>query len=229
MIWENFTDVYLPIILDRLVELLKAPAVNLEMGWIVAPLVLTLILMTFYFGKYSEEELGWNTAIGNSIVLLFVAIDLLRYLFHLTEPGSILNYQVEWVKALISLGVATEGITLLLSSFFKALPKHFTFFICSPLPVNLQAYVAIAIVYTDIPFDWATLVSAIVLFFILLIALTLIKKLEHVFLVRLEKAREDELEEERRVLEEKKKKIAAEEKQLKKTRKLKAQDTRNQK
>lgn len=219
MVWETFVNVYLPVVLERLVELLNAPAVNPEMGWIVAPLVLTLVLMTFYFGKYTEEELGWNTAVGNSIVLLFVSIDLLRYLFHLTEPGSILNYQDEWVKALISLGVVAEGITLLLSSFFKALPKHFTFFICSPLPVNLQAYVAIAIVYTDIPFDLATLVAALLLFFILLVSVTLIKILEHVLLVKLEQTKEIELEEERRLLEEKKKKIIAEEKQLRKIKK----------
>ncbi|MBI4148800.1 hypothetical protein HY490_05910 [Candidatus Woesearchaeota archaeon] len=216
MAWEVVANEYWQLLLSRLIELIKAPALNPEMGWIIAPLILTVVLMTFYFGKYTREELGWNTAIGNSVVLLFVAIDLLRYLFHLTSPGSILNFQDEWIKSLIALGVASEGITLLLSNFFKALPKHVSFFICSPLPVNLQAYVAIAIVYTDISFDWATLVAAIMLFLMLLIAMTLIKKVEHWMLVKLQEAKEAELEEEKRNAEETRKAIVEQQKKLKK-------------
>lgn len=215
-IWQTFTDVLLPLIWSRLLELLQAPAINPEMFWMIIPLIITLLLMTFYFGKYTKEELGWNSAIGNSIVLLFVAIDLLRYIFHLTIPGSILNYQEEWVKTLISLGVAAEGITLLLSTFFKALPKRITFFICSPAPVNLQAYVAIALVYTDVPFDGATLVSAILLFFILLLLLTIIKLLEHIFIIKVEEAKLHELETEQKKMEEEKKALKEQETKLKK-------------
>lgn len=214
--WQVLTDVFIPLIWTRLLELLKAPVINPEMLWMITPLIITLLLMTFYFGKYTKEELGWNSAIGNSIVLLFVSIDLLRYIFHLTVPGSILNFQDEWVKTLISLGVAAEGITLLLSTFFKALPKRITFFICSPLPVNLQAYAAIALVYTDMPFDGATLVSAILLFFILLLLLTLIKLLEHVFIIKVEEAKLHELESEQKKIEEEKKALKEQESKLKK-------------
>jgi len=214
--WEELVYEYIPFVGVRLLELVEAPARNPEMWWIIAPLFVTLLLMTFYFGKYIKEELGWNTAIGNSVVLLFVAIDLLRFLFNLTIPGSILNFQEEWIKTLIALGVATEGITLLLSSFFKTLPKKISFFICSPLPVNLQAYVAIAVVYTNVPFDWATLIAAVVLFFLLLVGLTLVKKVEHLFIIKLQEEKMAELEAEQKRIEEQEREVLKEKKKLKK-------------
>ena len=160
-------EVLIPTVWARLVDLLSAPVVNPQMIWIIVPLIVTVLLMTFYFGKWTREEIGWNTAIGNSIVLLFVSIDLLRYVFNLSIPGSIINYELHPISTIICIIVAVEAITLMLTSFFKALPKSVTFFLCSPLPVNLQAYLAIVVVYTNITLDWFTLLAVIALFVIL--------------------------------------------------------------
>jgi len=169
-------NTYLPQIQDRLVELIKAPAINPEMLWIVTPLVIATLLMTFYFGRYLKEEIGWNTAVGNSLVLVFVSIDLFRYIY--TNPH--LELIVGWIptKTIVAILVALEGFTLLYADFFHFLPEKIAFFISSALPVNLTAYVAIAIVYSNIPFNLITIASALVLFFILLGIFEAVKYIE---------------------------------------------------
>jgi len=193
------TQTLIPTVWDRLVELLSAPAVNPQMIWIIAPLIVTLLLMTFYFGKWTREEIGWNTAIGNSIVLLFVSIDLLRYVFNLSIPGSIINYELHPISTVICIIVAVEAITLMLTSFFKALPKSVTFFLCSPLPVNLQAYLAIVVVYTSITLDWFTLLAVIVLFVVLYFIVKLLQVVERSLIKGIRQKTISELEEEKKI------------------------------
>ncbi|MCK4670628.1 MAG: hypothetical protein KAT43_05490 [Nanoarchaeota archaeon] len=168
-------NVFGPQVVNRVIDLLEAPWINPEMVWIVTPLLLTLLLMTFYFGKYKAEELGWSTAVGNSLVLIFVSIDLMRYLYHSPIPPSIDNYFTQPLKTAIAIVIFAEGLFLVFSNFLHWLPKKFAFFVSSPLPVNLTAYVAIAIVYTNVVFDWVTLVAAIILFFFLLVIFTILK------------------------------------------------------
>ena len=208
--------VLIPTIWHRLVELLSAPAVNPQMIWIIIPLIVTLVLMTFYFGRYTREELGWNTAVGNSIVLLFVTIDLLRYVFNLTTPGSIINYELHPISTIICLIVAAEAVTLMFTSFFKALPKSVAFFICAPLPVNLQAYIAISIVYTSITLDWYTLLAVIVLFIILYFAIKLLQIGERALIKLIRQKSLEDLEEEKKTAREKIKAAEEEKKEIKK-------------
>lgn len=210
-----FTGVLIPTTWQRLVELLSAPSANPEMIWIITPLIVTLVLMTFYFGRYSREELGWNTAVGNSIVLLFVAIDLLRYVFNLTTPGSIINYELHPISTIICLIVIAEAITLMFTSFFKALPKSVTFFLCSPLPVNLQAYLAITIVYTSITLDWYTLLAAIFLFIILYFVIKLLQFGERELIKIIRQKSLEELEEEKKAARAKIKAAEEEKKEIK--------------
>ncbi|MBI1969843.1 hypothetical protein HYS48_04060 [Candidatus Woesearchaeota archaeon] len=167
-----FETVFLPNIVERIKDMVYAPSTNHDMLWIVFPLVFTLLMMEFYFGRYTREELGWNTAVGNSLVLIFVSIDLFRYLYNHPQALGTLTFLLESpvpTKMLIAMLVFIEGIILLFEDFFHRIPKRIAFFISSPLPVNLTAYVGIAIVYSNIPFDWYTILAALALFFLLLL------------------------------------------------------------
>ncbi|MBI4344213.1 MAG: hypothetical protein HY555_01355, partial [Euryarchaeota archaeon] len=64
------------LVLERVLALLGAPIANPEMIWFVVPLAAITLIMTLYFGLHPKEELGWNTAVGNTVALLFVSIDL---------------------------------------------------------------------------------------------------------------------------------------------------------
>lgn len=150
--------------------LLKAPHYEPEMWWIIIPLFVTFLVMTFYFGVYTREELGWNTALGNTIVLLFVSLDLLRHVYHYTIPASLHNFVNYPVSFIIIFIIILEALFLFRTAFTHAIPKKVMFFLASPLPVNLQAYVVIAIVYTRYVPSWYTLAAAVLLFVFLFAA-----------------------------------------------------------
>jgi len=81
------TEVY-----SRFIELVTAPYHHTELLWITIPLIIVVLLMEFYFGRYEKEELGWNTAVGNALVLLFVAMDLYRYVYEHSLYKDFFNY-----------------------------------------------------------------------------------------------------------------------------------------
>lgn len=226
-------NVFGPQVYNRIVDLVEAPWINPEMGWIVTPLVITLLLMTFYFGKYKLEELGWNTAVGNSLVLIFVSIDLMRYLYHSPLPPAIDNYFTQPVKTAIAIFILAEGLFLVFTNFLHWLPKKAAFFISAPLPVNLTAYVAITIVYTNVIFDAVTLVAAVILFLILLGIFSLLKHGEGKLLEYIAKAKikekEEEITKEKQALKEEKLELKKREKEIQKAEKEKAKEEKEKK
>jgi len=186
------------------------------MWWIITPLIVTLILMTFYFGRHKGEELGYNTAVGNSVLLLFIGVDLLRYLWYTEFPPSLLAYQHRPIATILILIVMVESLTLMFSSYFQTLPKKLAYFLCSPLPVNLQGYVVIAVVYSNIKFDWYTFVAALVLFILLLAILRLMQLFQHITRESVHKAKIEEAKTEEKKADELKKEAKKKSKELKK-------------
>ncbi len=166
-------------VIDEFITLLKAPVIAPEMWWIITPLIVITLLMTFYFGKYVREKLGWNTALGNSIVLFFVGIDLLREIYNYTVPGHFLNFAINPLKTTVILAVMFEGILLTYTAFEHALPPKVMFFIASPLPVNLQAYVLTAIIYLRMKPTLYTLAAAVLLFIVLFFILRMLQEIEN--------------------------------------------------
>jgi hypothetical protein len=152
---------------NRGLDIVKAPFFMSDMLWMLLPLLATLLLMEFYFGRYKDEELGWNTAFGNTLVLIFVAIDLFR---HLYEPSgqSVTQFilSASDIKVIIPLGIAGLSLFLMLVDFFHFLPKKVAYILCSPAYVNLIGLLGIIIVYTNIPLDWTTVFACVILFVI---------------------------------------------------------------
>ncbi len=148
-------------LLPRMGEMLYMPLVQTEMLWVVVPLIGTVVLMTFYFGAHKSEDLGWNTAFGNSMVLIFTAINLLQRIY-----GNIsINDLVFNEDTVIALLLAAEGVFLLFLNFFHFLPRKIAFFISSPLHVNALAAFGVIIVYSQsIALDGATILAVILLY-----------------------------------------------------------------
>ncbi|MBW3017508.1 hypothetical protein KY316_03975 [Candidatus Woesearchaeota archaeon] len=147
------------------------------MLWIVAPLAVSIILMQLYFGRNPTEKLGWNTAFGNSIAIIFVSVNLLQYMYRTFGPAvftvEFASNNIKVLIAFILLGIGFLGMFL---DFFHWLPEKLAFFIMSAIPVNLTAYMAIVLVYSDnVPIDRVTFVTAIVFFFALIAAFGLVR------------------------------------------------------
>jgi hypothetical protein len=201
----------LDVFYNRFLELLTAPAYITQMIWIVLPLLLIIVLMTIYFAKYKDEELGWNTALGNSFILIFVSIDLFRTIF---SDGRSIGAII--IASLLLL----EGIVLLFVNFNHFLPKKIGYFLSSPLPINLTAYVAITVIYSKVAVDIFTIVAALVLFAILIVFFLGFGFISKKWWIRVEKIKAmenvEDVVQEKKILTVKKKEVKQEEKKIKK-------------
>lgn len=162
--------------------LVRAPLIVPELWWIITPLIVTLLVMTFYFGKYHREELGWNTALTNSIVLIFVGIDLLRTVYHYSTPPSFWNLLLHPVTVVIIFFVMLEGYYLAKAAFAHAVPRKIMFLVASPLSINLQAYVLAVFVYGSTDPNVYMVLGALLLFAILFAILRTIQEIQHLYL-----------------------------------------------
>lgn len=146
-------------LIPRLIEIVLTPFKYTDLFWIITPLITATLLMIFYFGRYKNEQLGWNTAFGNNIVLLFVGLNLLQVLF---QKDSLLSNKAFFIYLLI-----LYNIIQLIINYFHLVPKGISFIINSTLPINFINYFAIILVYSDISLDFTTIISGIIFFLIL--------------------------------------------------------------
>lgn len=152
---------FFPVLYERFIEILLAPYYFRNMLWMIVPIVLTMLLMELYFGRYKYEELGWNTAFSNSLVLIFVSIDLVR---HIQRFEGWEGLMVITPQTLLVVAVIIEGVLLTLTSFYHLLPRDFAFNLSAKLPINFIAYMSVILVYSGIPvFDIYTILSSLVL------------------------------------------------------------------
>jgi len=165
-------------VLARLMELIKAPLTDHKMLWTAVPLVIATIFITVYFGKYRREELGWNSAFGNTMVFLFVSINIIQYMYYSGGTGSIDNILSNQFYLTVALVLAAVAAFFMFIVYYHLLPKRVAFFLFSAPPVNVSAYVLMTMVYTGVPVDYITLAAAVLLFLIIFFGLKLIQKIE---------------------------------------------------
>ena len=164
-------DISVSSLKDRFIELLLAPSQHTEMLWLAIPLVLTLFLTELYFSRYKSEELGWNSAYGNAMVLLFVSLDIFRYLYN----SNLL--QTLTVKLALAFAVAIMAILLTLINFLHVIPERMAYGLSSKLPMNFLAYISLILIYSDIPIDVVTIISSAAILVIISLTLILFRSL----------------------------------------------------
>lgn len=145
---------------------LTAPFKNAEMLWMAIPLVITMFVMEFYLAKYKHEDIGWNTATTNSLVLIFVAIDLFRLLHNRNQLSFIDFGSYAFGASLLVFVVLLEGLFLFFLNFRHLWPKFLAVHISSPITINLSAYIFLVIIYTEMELSPATFIPAILFFFL---------------------------------------------------------------
>jgi len=171
------------LIYERAMEIVRQPVLNKEMLWILLPMLVSLFLIELYFGRYTEEELGWNSAVSNSLVLLFVGLNLASWLYSrkmlvgFTQVSpAIMNVAIK--KTVIAAVILFESVLLLILNFFHLVNKKFAFGISSSLLINFIGAISIILVYSDVPLDLVTIPAVLVLFICLMIFLWLVRLVE---------------------------------------------------
>ena len=135
--------------------------------------IATLILFV-YFQFYSEEKGGWNTYLSNSLVLLFVSIDLLRRIYNLDGAGAA-NYLEHLDKSIAVIILSSFGFLLARLNFEHLLPERFASFLSSPVTINFSAYAIILFVYSQLRFSWEIFGALIVIVVVLSLILSILK------------------------------------------------------
>ncbi len=173
-----FEEAVLPQLWQALKEIVTAPYRHTDMIWIVTPLIIALLFMEFYFGRYKKEKLGWNSAVANSLVLIFVSLDLFRSIYGRFEASLSQIFTQNAAYTVVAALIAVEGFTILYLNFFHKLPKSVAFSVSSCLPVNLTAYFAVVFVYSKMSLNIYTAVSFLLIFVALLIIFDIIHLVE---------------------------------------------------
>jgi hypothetical protein len=174
-------DYILNTLWPRIHDLILSPAENPDMLWTLIPMMIALILMQIYFGRNKDEALGWNTAFGNSIALIFISVSLLHGVFLSSGQESFSAFldsatQSTDIRIAIIAFVFLYGIFLSMISFFHWLPEKLAFFIMNGISINVTAYVAIVLVNSaNIALDWTTILAALVIFIAVYLASLLIR------------------------------------------------------
>lgn len=157
------------VLLQRTLNIIQQPSLNTEMLWILLPLLITLFLIELYFSRYREEDLGWNSAVGNSLVLFFVAVTLLSYL-HKNNLLFSVNYlapdiyRIALTKSIITFLILLESVLLIVLNFFHLLPKNLSFGVSSTLIINFIGAIVVILVYSNLALDIVTLLAVLFLF-----------------------------------------------------------------
>lgn len=167
-----------PAVLTRFFDLLAAPLTDQKMLWTAVPLVIATLFITLYFGKYKQEQLGWNTAFENTMVFLFVSLNIVQYMYYSGGTGSWDNVFSNGIYLTSTLALMATAILLMIITYYHLLPKSAAFFIFSAPPVNVSVYVIMTIIYTGVPADLITLAAAVLLFFVIFLFLRTLQFLE---------------------------------------------------
>lgn len=182
---ENFIQALL-MIFDKSKEIVTEPLKHQEMLWMLLPLLTGLFIIEIYFGHYKREELGWNSAVSNSLVLFFVGMNLFSYLstqgilkqLSFSDGISFSGSEADFIKICVAGFVVFEAVLLFLLNFTHALPKKFAFGISSGLFLNFLGCIAIILVYGDITFDVLLIPAILLIFLFLTIFLSIIEAIE---------------------------------------------------
>lgn len=156
-------------LVERFMDILLAPYNFSAMLWILSPLFLALILIELYFARYKFEEAGWNVPYSNSLIMIFVSIDLFRVL----SVGGELT--VFTPRTTLAIAVATIGVFLTASNFLHLWSREFAFGMSNHLPMNFVAYMSVVLIYSSIPLDFYTLLSSLGIFVIFVLLITFIR------------------------------------------------------
>ena len=150
-------------VVQALSFMLWVPFTSDAMLWVCIPIFLSLIVMRLYFGVYRYEKLGWNSAISNALILIWVGVNSLRFVLD-RHFFSLANE-----KIFISVLMLCVGVIIILVCFFHALPEGIMFAVASSFSIQFLSYLCVLFIYADMPFTPAVLVASGIIFLVLMV------------------------------------------------------------
>jgi hypothetical protein len=155
--------------LDAFLDILKSPFVDLSILWVLIPIISLWLVLEIYFGRYKSESLGWNTALGNGISLLWVNIENMRYLFS-QQPE---NFLVRFIPVGM---IIFYGIFIVYISFTHKFSSKITYALAAPTPIYFLSSVSALWGHGSLKLTWFVIFDLFMLYLFCLIIFTLIRR-----------------------------------------------------
>lgn len=120
------------------------------------PLLIGLFVIEVYFARWHDEELGWNSAVSNSTLIITTALTLIYRLNITPRPST--------PRAAVAYGILLLGLLYLVLNFYHLWPARVAFNVSSSFMVYTLVYLAIVVVQAGIPLTEATFMGAVLAF-----------------------------------------------------------------
>jgi len=135
--------------------------------WYIAPIGVLWFILEIYFGIYEKEKLGWNTALGNGITLMWICVEGLRFLFlHKPEPFI--------ARFFILCAILAYAILIIFLSFSHKLSSKLTYLLASPTPIFYLCFITTLWSHGLVAINkWTVLAMAFLFVFLVLFSLLL--------------------------------------------------------
>ncbi|MFB6115111.1 MAG: hypothetical protein ABEK04_02380, partial [Candidatus Nanohalobium sp.] len=130
-------------------QIILAPVYNTDLLPTLLPIILGGVVLELYFGKYTEENLGWNSSVSNSVIWISTGLTLILTSNIQTALGQAVSY------FLIGLGFFTGYM-----NFFHKWSSTVAFVASSSGIVYSLAYVTVVMIKSSMPVNRITLQSA---------------------------------------------------------------------
>lgn len=138
--------------------------------WLLAPVIILWILLEIYFGRHKQEKLGWNTALGNGFVLIWVSLTIMRELFQ----GSI---EGKTSKIIIMTIFVLYGTIVCYLAFTHKAVEKVSFLLASPYLIYFLTMYLILWGYDLLAVNLYIIIDVIIIFFVLLLFKTILRHL----------------------------------------------------
>jgi len=151
---------------QRLTEIAFAPANYPDLVPVILPLVVGALVIELYFGKHEDEELGWNTSVGNSVLWFSTGLTILLT----TELRTNELYAV--------LGLMGFGALIGYMNFYHKWSPMIAFRASSAGVIYTVAYLITVLTKTPIPVDAVTAQAAAIFMLVSIVLFKLLQRLE---------------------------------------------------
>jgi len=152
-------------------EIFSAPFRDLSILWLLIPLIIFWLVMEVYFGRYKEEKLGWNSALGYGLSMFWIVVISLRTLFE----NNFELFSID--KLLFVIVVAVYSVLIIYISFTHRLTAKIFFLFTAPTLVYYLFGIAVLLVNDLLDISLWVIIDLIILYIILLIFEMILKKL----------------------------------------------------
>jgi predicted neutral ceramidase superfamily lipid hydrolase len=152
-------------------EIFVAPFRDPSIFWLLSPLLLFWFVLEIYFSKYKAEQLGWNSALGNGMTMMWVVVISLKALF--TRGTDLFSLD----KLLLIIFITLYSFFIIYISFTHKIQKGIFFFLASPTIVYFLSGVALVWVHGLIKIDMWVMISLIILYLMILLIEFILRKL----------------------------------------------------